>query len=142
MRKGFTFIEIILAVIVVLVLLALSIPQYIKAVERSKIAVAKSYLDVIKKAENIHISRFGTYVSVPQEEGAWSVSALTDEVSELANLDEEAITIDWKFNVELSTSPAGDPGYKAIATRQRGLNKDKTIYLDQDNVLGGELDVY
>ena len=50
-KKGFTLVELLMVVIIIGVLVTIAIPNYTKAVERSKGGKAKATLDAVRKAQ-------------------------------------------------------------------------------------------
>ena len=96
MKTGFTLIELLVVVLIIGILAAIALPQYQKAVERSRMAEAVQYLDNVAKAQNILFMQTGAFarnrgelntlgdITVPEPGNAWSDLGFTDaEFSEL-----------------------------------------------------------
>lgn len=62
-NKGFTLIELLTAVAIIAILTALAIPEYQKAVERSRASEAQTLLENLAKAEERFLISNGTYTN-------------------------------------------------------------------------------
>ena len=63
MKKGFTLIEILLVVLVIGILTAIAVPQYQKAVAKSKFATLKNNVKAIYQAEKVYYLANGKYTT-------------------------------------------------------------------------------
>lgn len=63
MKKGFTLMELLVVVLIVGILSAVALPQYEKAVEKSRSAEALSLLKSIHQAQKIYFMQTGTHTS-------------------------------------------------------------------------------
>ena len=62
-NKGFTLIELLTSVAIIAILTALAIPEYQKAVERSRASEAQTLLENLAKAEERFLMSNGTYTN-------------------------------------------------------------------------------
>ena len=62
-NAGFTLIELLVVVLIVGILASIAIPQYFKAVEKSRIAEAMSVMATIKSAQERYLAGSGAYAS-------------------------------------------------------------------------------
>ena len=62
-RKGFTLVELAVVIVIIGVLAAFGVPQFLKSVERSKAAEAFNYLSAIRSAQERYVAKQGQYAS-------------------------------------------------------------------------------
>jgi prepilin-type N-terminal cleavage/methylation domain-containing protein len=62
-REGFTLIELLVVVLIIGILAAMGVPQYFKAVERSRVAEANNIFANVKATEERYYSRKLTYTN-------------------------------------------------------------------------------
>ncbi len=60
-RKGFTLVELAVVIVIIGVLAAFGVPQFLKSVERSKAAEAFNYLSAVRSAQERYLAKEGCY---------------------------------------------------------------------------------
>ncbi len=60
-RKGFTLVELAVVIVIIGVLAAFGVPQFLKSVERSKAAEAFNYLSAVRSAQERFLAKNGSY---------------------------------------------------------------------------------
>ena len=124
MKKGFTLLELLIVVIVIGILAGVAIPQYLKVVERGKVAKAKNNLALIAQAEKMYRTEHTSYTS--------DISLLDDWIEGLRTTDD-----DWDYTVEDIDDP---DTFTAKATR-KGSGGDyggTTVTINQINIVAGD----
>ena len=56
-RKGFTLVELAVVIVIIGVLAAFGVPQFLKSVERSKAAEAFNYLSAVRSAQERYLAQ-------------------------------------------------------------------------------------
>lgn len=70
MKKGFTLIELLVVVLIIGILSAVALPQYTKAVEKSRVSEAKVLLKALSDAEDVYVLNTGDFC------GTWKLEDL------------------------------------------------------------------
>jgi len=60
-RKGFTLVELAVVIVIIGVLAAFGVPQFLKSVERSKAAEAFNYLSAMRSSQERFLAKNGYY---------------------------------------------------------------------------------
>jgi type IV pilus assembly protein PilA len=63
-RRGFTLVELAVVIVIIGVLAAFGVPQFLKSVERSKAGEAFNYLAAVRSAQERYVAQNGVYTSV------------------------------------------------------------------------------
>lgn len=116
MKKGFTLIEILAAVLIAGALAAIALPQFTKAMEKAKEKKAIAYLRVIAAAEKAYYGREKAFVSVANAASIKSVLGV------------EVTDDDYDFRVILQ----GTNRLFSAQAIKKGTGPAPTISLDQD----------
>lgn len=112
-RSGFTMIELIMVVIIVAVLAALALPQYVSFVEKARVAEATNLIGMIKSGQVMYAAEKANAYYSPDMAGIGFTTAASNQ------------TPLWNF----ATVGATNASFNATATRNGGTQSGNTVIL-------------
>ena len=134
--KGFTLIELMIAVSVATILTVIAVPSYINTVRKSHRTEAKSILLDLAGREERYLATNGAYTTDPTQLGLPSNGFNTPIGSGYYQIDTPTVSA---ATVSSSTLAATPPGYSFVAEAINGQTKDTQcakFTLDQSGAQG------
>ncbi len=119
-RKGFTLVELLMVVIIIGVLVTIAIPNYTRAVERSKGGKAKATLDALRKAQLQYRALEDSYTA--------TIADLTDVDFPFSAISSDG---DWSYNV----GSASTNTVTVSAIRVAGPYQGSMILINEEGVV-------
>ena len=116
---GFTLLELMIVVIIIAILAAIALPQYLKTAERSRAAEALQILASIRAAEHRYRVENGAYTA-----------GLANLDIDVPGFNGNPASPNWTF----TTGAAA--GANAVATRSAGAFQNATVEMDLDSGAG------
>jgi prepilin-type N-terminal cleavage/methylation domain-containing protein len=130
-RKGFTLVELAVVIVIIGVLAAFGVPQFLKSVERSKAAEAFNYLSALRAAQERYLAKNGFYYdcdTVPTD-GIWPANATTNDKLDINQSTPKYFTLSA---INESHTTAGTPTWWTKLTRKDSSYGNYIVSFDQD----------
>ena len=133
MKKGFTLIELLVVVLIIGILAAMALPQYMKAVEKSRAAEGVQLLRALMNAEKIYQMATGNYT--------YDLTALDIEMPNIStNTSRIATSRNFRIRVEGIYDGSGTaPELIVVANRVDANGNDPAEGSLQDYSLAGQI---
>jgi len=125
-RKGFTLVELAVVIVIIGVLAAFGVPQFLRSVERSKAGEAFNYLAAVRGAQERYIARQGVYTSVVTDLDITQVAPKYFDVGTIIVDNSVMGSPSWSLMLtrKLSSSSYGD---YTVAFTQNGFDTDSNV---------------
>ena len=123
-NAGFTLIELLVVVLIIGILAAIALPQYTKAVERSRMAEAMQLLGDLATAESIYFMQNNAFKDELTAGAANDIGDITLAIP--------AADANWSVTAVASDATDKDDSVLLTATRNGGMYNSKNLYLKVD----------
>lgn len=141
-KKGFTLLELLIVVIVIAILATFAVPQFTRALERTRVGKARHHLGIISQALKMCRALGDQYPQVTGTIAEVDCPNTGEKLGDFVELDEIDNDVDWDYTSE--GEDTSGTGFTLVATRQRGPHgasegvDGATVTLQQDGTWGGD----
>ena len=124
--KGFTLVELAVVIVIIGVLAAFGVPQFLKSVERSKAAEAFNYLSAVRSAQERYLAKQGLYVDEANK-GSLDITQTMPKYFDVGAIAmaNTVGTPTWDLTLTRKASTSSYGTYTVMFTDQ-GFNTDST----------------
>jgi type IV pilus assembly protein PilA len=132
-RSGFSLIELLIVVAIIMIILAVAVPQYNKAIMSGKEMAAIQQIKTLQTAQTQYMSQFGRFATSLAELGPAAAGA--PEGPSAAGLIPQSLASgsNTGYTFTLSTQPSG---FAVVAVPNTfGTTGRKTFYSDQTGII-------
>ena len=127
--KGFTLVELAVVIVIIGVLAAFGVPQFLKSVERSKAAEAFNYLSAIRSAQERYLAKQGLYADEASK-SSLDITQTAPKYFDVATIGASSTsgaagTPTWELTLSRKAATSSYGTYTVMFTEQ-GFNTDST----------------
>jgi prepilin-type N-terminal cleavage/methylation domain-containing protein len=124
--KGFTLVELAVVIVIIGVLAAFGVPQFLKSVERSKAAEAFNYLSAIRSAQERYLAKQGLYADETNK-GSLDITQTPPKYFDVGSIHmaNTAAAPTWDLTLSRKSSTSSYGTYTVQFT-QNGFNTDSS----------------
>ena len=126
-RKGFTLVELAVVIVIIGVLAAFGVPQFLKSVERSKAAEAFNYLSAVRSAQERYLAKEGAYADSGTS-GSLDINQVAPKYFDVGTIKAShsvASSPSWELTLTRKTATSSYGGYTVRFT-QNGFDTATT----------------
>jgi prepilin-type N-terminal cleavage/methylation domain-containing protein len=124
-RKGFTLVELAVVIVIIGVLAAFGVPQFLKSVERAKAGEAFNYLAAVRSAQERYVAKQGVYTSVASDLDITQVAPKYFDVSTIGIDNSVPGYPSWFLTMTRKASSSAYSDYTVTFT-QNGFDTDSS----------------
>jgi len=125
-RKGFTLVELAVVIVIIGVLAAFGVPQFLKSVERSKAGEAFNYLSAVRSAQERFVAKQGVYTTAATDLDITQVAPKYFDIGTIIVDNTHAGSPSWSLMLTRKSSSSSYGDYTVTFT-QNGFDTDSTL---------------